>query len=102
MTIKHLGDLIIWVGAVAAALTAIGGLFYWVAVRPFRRWLKEQINQTRGAVEAVQETAQAVHAEVTPNHGSSLKDAVTRTEVKVDALAQRFADHIDHHPGASA
>lgn len=101
MTVKHLGDVVIYLGAIAVALTAMGVLLRRLVVMPLKHWLKEQISQTRNAVEAVQETANAVHAEVTPNHGSSLKDAVTRTEIKVDALAQRFADHIDHHPGAS-
>lgn len=94
MTIKHLGDLIIWAGAVAAGLSAIGWLVYRLFVRPGVRWLREQVTETRTV-------AEAVHAEVTPNHGGSLKDAVTRTEIKVDALSQRLADHISNHPGAS-
>lgn len=100
MTIKHLGDLIIWIGAVAAALSATGWFVYRVFVRAFVRWLKEQITETRGQVEAARETAEAVHAEVTPNHGSSLKDAVVRTETKVDQLDRRFTDHLINHPGA--
>ncbi|WUI00198.1 hypothetical protein OHR68_43150 [Spirillospora sp. NBC_00431] len=101
MTIKDLGDLIIWAGGVAAALTAIAFLIYRVFVKPFVRWLKEQITETRGQVEAARETAEAVHAEVTPNHGTSLKDAVTRIETKVDGLDKRLTEHINNHPGGT-
>jgi hypothetical protein len=40
-----------------------------------------------------------VHAEVTPNHGSSLKDAVDRTEAAVAELDKRMTEHIRYHPG---
>ena len=99
MTIKHLGDLIIWAGGVAAALTAIGFLVYRVFVRAFIRWLKEQIVQTREAATETRDAANAVQAEVTPNHGSSMKDQLTRTEQKVDQLDRRFTDHLINHPG---
>lgn len=93
MTIKNLGDLLIYLGAVAAAISAIGYLAYRVIWRPFVRTLKAELGATR-------QTAEAVHAEVSPNHGSSMKDAVTRTEQKVDQLDRRFTDHLINHPGA--
>lgn len=99
MTIRDLTDLVIYAGAVAGALSAIGWLVYRVFVRSFVRWLREQIEQTRDHVVQARESAEAVQAEVTPNHGSSLKDAVVRTEVKLDVLGQRFADHLANHPG---
>lgn len=99
VTVRHLGDIIIWMGAVVGGLTAIGGFLYWVAVRPFRRWLREQIGQVREATEQTRDAAEAVHAEVTPNHGSSMKDQLTRTEQKVDQLDRRFTDHLINHPG---
>ncbi len=102
MTIRHLGDLIIWVGGVAPGLTATGGFLYWVAVRPFRRWLREQIEQVRETAEETRDAANAVHAEVTPNHGSSMKDQLTRTEAKVDQLDRRFTDHLINHPGGGS
>ena len=100
MTVRDLGDLLIYLGAVAGGLTALGFFVYRVFVRAFVRWLKEQIVETREQVEAARESAEAVHAEVTPNHGSSLKDAVVRTEAKVDLLDRRFTDHLLNHPGA--
>lgn len=102
MTVKDFGDALIYLGALAAALTAIGGLLYWVAVRPFRRWLREQIGEVRETAEQTRVAAAAVHAEVTPNHGSSMKDAVTRTEQKVDQLDRRFTDHLINHPGGGS
>lgn len=108
MTIKDLSDLVIYVGAVAAALSAIGFLIYRVAVRPFIRWLKAELGATREQLDAARqelgetkETAEAVHAEVTPNHGSSMKDAVTRTEAEVRQLRRDLTDHITNHPGGS-
>lgn len=98
-TLKDLGDFVIYLGAFAAALSAIGYLLYRVAWTPFVRTLRAELGATREAAEAVQSTAEAVHAEVTPNHGSSLKDAVTRTEQKVDQLDRRFTDHLINHPG---
>lgn len=43
MTLKELGDLVIWAGGVALALTAIIGLVHITVVRPLKHWLKEQI-----------------------------------------------------------
>jgi len=93
MTIKDLGDLVIYAGTVAGALTAIGWLLYRVAVRPSVRWLKTELTTTR-------EATQAVQAEVTPNHGTSMKDQMGRIEVKVDRLRSDFADHLSNHPGS--
>lgn len=101
MTIKDLGDLVIYVGAVVAALSAIGYFVYRVGVRPFVRWLRAELGATRQALGETQETTQAVHAEVTPNHGSSMKDSVERIEVTVARLDQRLTDHITDHPGGS-
>lgn len=105
ITVREVGDVILYLGAVATALVAIGALLRWAIVRPIKKWITEQISpvrQTAVAVEkntqAVMETADKVHAEVTPNHGGSLKDVVTRTELKVDVLAQRFDDHLINHP----
>lgn len=105
MTIRDVGDVILYLGAIATALVAIGALLRWAVVRPIKKWITEQISpvrQTTAAVQkntqAVKETADRVHAEVTPNHGGSLKDVVTRTELKVDVLTQRFDDHLINHP----
>lgn len=91
MTIKDLSDFVIYLGAFAAALSAIGYLLYRVAWRPFVRTLKAELGATR-------ETAEAVHAEMSPNHGTSLRDAVDRAEVKLDSLDARLTDHIRDHP----
>lgn len=100
MTFKEFGDLLIYLGAVAAALSAIAWLLHRVVWRPFVGWLKAELGATRQAAESVNETAAKVHAEVTPNHGTSLKDAVDRTEVEVRQLNQRLTDHITNHPGS--
>ncbi len=98
MTFRDLGDIILYLGGVATALAAIWLVLRWAVLRPLKRWIGEQIRQVKQGTEAVQETANAVKAEVTPNHGNSLKDAVTRTEIKLDALTRRFDDHLINHP----
>ncbi len=101
MTLRALGDLLIYLGAVAGAISAIGWLVYRAAVKPFIRWLKAEVAATRHAAETGSSTAAKVHAEVTPNHGHSLKDSVTRTELEVKQLRRELLEHITNHPGAS-
>jgi flagellar biosynthesis/type III secretory pathway M-ring protein FliF/YscJ len=100
MTIKNLGDLLIYLGAIAGALTAIGWLIYRVGVRPFVRWLKTEITETREQVTQTRDAAEAVQAEVSHNHGHSIKDVVDRTERKVDDITRRFDAHLTNHPGS--
>lgn len=83
------GQYVIYAGELAGAVVAIGAVARIVVVAPLKKWLREQI----------QPKLQEVHAEVTPNHGSSLKDAVDRTETAVTELRQALRDHIEHHPG---
>lgn len=98
MTVRDVFDVVLYLGALATALAAIGVVGRWVIVRPLKKWIAEQIRPVRQTTQAVQETADKVHAEVTPDHGGSLKDVVTRTELKVDVLTQRFDDHLLNHP----
>lgn len=98
MTVRDVGDIILYLGAVATALVAIGALLRWVIVRPLKSWITEQISPVKQSTAAVQETADKVHAEVSPDHGRSLKDHVVRTEAKVDTLTKRFDDHLINHP----
>ena len=85
---KDVGDVILYAGGVATALAAIGALLRYLVLRPLQRWITEQVKQP----------VDAVHAEMSPDHGHSLRDAVNRTEAKVDALGQRFEDHLINHP----
>lgn len=43
MTLRELGDLITWIGGIAVAAVAIGGLFHIVAIRPLKKWILRQI-----------------------------------------------------------
>lgn len=43
MTVRGLGDVIIYLGAVAGALTAVGVLARWCVVRPLKRWLAAEV-----------------------------------------------------------
>lgn len=89
--LRTIGAAVIYLGMVAGALAAIGVVLRFAVVRPLQKWLREQIRAP----------LTEVHAEVTPNHGGSLKDAVTRIEAAQRAESQRLTDHLTHHPGAS-
>ncbi|MBO2459367.1 hypothetical protein [Actinomadura violacea] len=93
--LRHVGSALIYLGYLAAALTAIGIVMRWVVLRwvmrPLKTWLREQIKAP----------LEGVHAEMLPNHGGSLRDAVNRIETRQNAMSERFRDHIINHPGAS-
>lgn len=107
LTVRELGDLLIYLGALATALVGVGALLRWVVVQPMRRWVGQQIQeQVRGPLEQTASEVGRITAEVHPNHGSSMRDAIDRTEKQVDrterevcVLAQRFDDHLLNHPG---
>lgn len=86
MQVKDVGDAVLYVGAICAALAAIGAVVAvvgrWAVLGPLKRW------QERNLVQMLAET----HAQVTPNGGSSMRDAVTRIE-------RRLADHIANDHG---
>jgi hypothetical protein len=89
LTIKDLGDALIYLGGVAGALAAIGVVLRYVVVQPLKKWMREQVKPP----------LEQVRAEVSHNSGHSLKDAVSRVERKVDRLDERLDAHIDNHPG---
>jgi hypothetical protein len=86
--IRLIGDVIIYIGAVAIALTALGAFLRIVVVRPLMKKLREEL---------IPQTA-VIHAEMTPDHGHSMKDHVTKTAAKVEELEKRFGDHLVNHP----
>jgi F0F1-type ATP synthase membrane subunit b/b' len=45
MTLRDLGELVVWVGAIATALGAIGAFAHFVIVRPLRNALDERIRE---------------------------------------------------------
>lgn len=96
----QIGNGVIWWGTFAGALVSIGALLRW-GERRLKRWLSQQIaapvQETRGATEVIA-------AEVSHNHGASLKDSITRTEhavgdlrAEVRTLGARFDDHLRTH-----
>lgn len=81
-------DLLIWLGAGAAALLALGAL---------ARGLWRVNRRIVVIVDAVRE--------LTPNGGHSIKDTVTRTEEKVDETARELCElkeRFDNHLSAGS
>ena len=89
MTTGQIGQLIIYAGELAGALAMLGVVARFLIVNPLKKWLREQIKAPMDQV----------HAEITPNHGSSLADAIRRTETAVDEVRAGLVDHITRHPG---
>lgn len=71
MTVRALGELIIWAGAVCGALYAIWGLLRMAVVNPIRK---------------------SIGAELSP-----VSDKLKAVEQKVGNLDQRMSDHIATH-----
>ena len=98
MELHDLTDGLIYLGYLAGAVAAIGVVVRVGIVRPLKTWIRELL---REQIATVRDPLAEVHAEVTPNHGSSMKDAVARIEQQQTLLAQRLTDHLANHPGAS-
>ena len=82
-TIADSKDLIV---AIAAALVALGIIWRYI-VRPV-------VHGTRSAWRTIEDVGEAVafvKAEMKPNGGSSMRDAINRIEAKVDNHEQRLA-----------
>jgi hypothetical protein len=97
ITIKDVGNVILYLGGLCLALGAIGVVLRFAVVRPLKSLIDDRIEAVQASTKAVQETADQVHAEVSPDHGHSMKDTINRTEIKLDALTQRFEDHLRTH-----
>ena len=88
MTLKDLGDFLIYIGAVAAALAAVGVLIRFVVLKPLVNYLKEQI----------QPPLNKVHDEVNHNHGHSMKDQITSIDKTLSLYTEKFDEHLKNHP----
>lgn len=112
MTVREIGDIIIYI---AAFVTAIGAIILFLQrflITPMKKALKEEIT----------DLVKEIHDQVTPNGGGSLKDDVTlmrqesidvrrmleahmmeevpRAWRALDQLQKKFDQHmIDHHHG---
>lgn len=72
ITVRHLGDLVIYAGAIAAALAALAVVARYVIVQPLKRFIAH-----------------------------TLEEAFSATVHRVTALERRFDDHVTSHPGSS-
>jgi hypothetical protein len=77
--------------AIAAQLTILSSAMA-AGLLWFKRWLRRQVSEPLGRVET----------EVSPNGGSSMYDAVGRTERAVESLTRRFEDHLHTAHAAAA
>lgn len=93
-------DLLVVAGGITATLatvTSIGLAVRWIGKRA--RALDDFLHDWRGTVErdgvparrGVMARLAAIESELRPNHGTSIKDVITRME-------QRLDDHLRRHP----
>lgn len=83
--IKTVGDAVLYLGAVATALIALGVFLRYIVLRPLKRWITEQV------VSPVMK----VKKEMTANSGSSMKDDVTSVRETVDTLTTTLSKHME-------
>lgn len=91
ITIKDLSDMLIYLGAVAAALAAIAVVFRFAVFRPWQRWTEELVKKQ------ITVPLDKVHTEMTPNGGGSMKDQLNRVELKVNLISERVDRHLETH-----
>jgi hypothetical protein len=78
-----------WVGALARDLGVVAGILTALAVI-----YRMAVKPTLDVVGRIQRSVEAVEAELRPNGGSSLRDAIDRLEKQHESLATRI-DFID-------
>lgn len=86
--IKTVGDVVLYLGGVAAALGAIGVVLRFAVLNPLKRWITEQVGNP----------VQEIRHEVTPDHadpGSSMKDDLAGVREGLDALNKHLTTHIE-------
>jgi hypothetical protein len=91
VSVKDFGDVVIYVGAIAAALAAIAVVFRFAVLRPWQRWTEELVKKQ------ITVPLDKVHNEVSPNGGGSMKDQVNRIELKVNLISERLDRHLETH-----
>lgn len=92
MTVRDVGNLVVYLGAIAAALTAIGVVFRFAVLRPLRRWAEREL---RGPMQAIGTEVGA------DSQGPTLKDLILNTSWRMTNLERRFDDHMKNHPGST-
>lgn len=97
MDLKQVGDIVLYLGAIAAALAAIGVVVHWAVVRPIKAYLKREFLAVNDKADAITDKAQTIVTEVTPDSGASIKDTVNRVDVRLEVLERRFSDHLRSH-----
>jgi hypothetical protein len=94
--VRELGDWIIYGGAVAGALAAIGLLLRYLVVRPLRSWI---VLQTRPSTEAAVEAAEQLrpnggpYQEPTRHLIEVTADGVRRMQERLDTLDQTASEN---------
>jgi uncharacterized membrane-anchored protein YhcB (DUF1043 family) len=76
MTIKTLGDIVIWIGAIAGALLGIGMFLRAVLLRPMKASLTAETD--------------------------GIKTSLDKVELRLGGVEQRMSDHIATHSATNA
>lgn len=93
ITLEALGNGVIYAGAIAVALAAIGAIFRYTVLSPLKRWIHEVITQR------VTKPLDSVKHEVVANGDGrgSVKDQIGRIESQIHILTERFDRHLETH-----
>lgn len=85
MQVRTLGDLVIYLGAVAGALGSIGLLLRYLVVGPLKRWIVEQTQPAREAA-----------AQLRPNGGGSARDLIQVAVREVADMKARLDEQMTY------
>lgn len=88
MTLRDVGELVIWLGAIAGALLAIAALLRFTVVKPLKHWLNEQVVKP---AETAATKAEAAADQITPNGGTqeTTRYLIEQTAADASELVKR-------------
>jgi hypothetical protein len=87
ITLKDAGDFLLYLGGIAAALTAIGLVVRFAVLKPLVNHIKEQVSPP----------LDKVYSEVRHNGGKTMKDQLTSVDKKLTLLSKRLDEHLENH-----
>jgi hypothetical protein len=90
VTVQELGELLIWLGAIAGALLAIGTVLRLWVVNPLKR-------NTNVELQSVKANVAKVLAEIAPENGVRMGERLNGVELRLAAVETRVGDHITTH-----
>lgn len=91
----ELKDIEVIIGIIIAVITTLYGL-YKKGIVPMFKLCRNKYDSVKSFICDVQESVKLVNTELKPNHGSSIKDAISRIDNKVHILEAKNRAYFSH------